>query len=93
MKKNKGLIIVLVISIAAIVLLEYYKPQKNNWTQTFSSNDKNPFGSYVVYDLIQDLFPSQSFTTSRQTIYENQKNYPETASFNYLFIKKTGNYM
>lgn len=86
MKKNKGLIIVLVISITAIVLLEYYKPQKNNWTQTFSSNDKNPFGSYVVYDLIQDLFPSQSFTTSRQTIYENQKNYPGSASFNYLFI-------
>ena len=42
--------------LAFYVVYELQKPEEVNWSQTFHYQDKIPFGTYVMHDLIKDLF-------------------------------------
>lgn len=50
------------------VLVEYYRPTPTNWTPTFLNRDKIPYGTYVLYTLLPDLFGRQPVQTIRQPI-------------------------
>ncbi|HEX8428578.1 DUF4350 domain-containing protein [Hymenobacter sp.] len=39
----------------AYVAVEYYRPKPLDWTPTFQNNDKIPYGTYVLYDVLPDL--------------------------------------
>lgn len=42
--------------LAFYVVYELQKPPETNWSQTFHYQDKIPFGTYVIHDLVEDLF-------------------------------------
>ena len=91
MKKNILFLSLLLILLGVVVWLEYNTPKKTDWKETFSKQDKNPFGCYVLHDMLPSIFSSAPITTSRQTIYEIQKQYQETPSLNYIFINESFN--
>lgn len=68
-----------------IVVIEMNKPKPIDWTPTFSKDDKIPFGSYVIEDRLDDLFPGSEVKSVYQPIY-NQLNEKEWKNTNYVFI-------
>jgi hypothetical protein len=57
-------------TIILFVLVQLLSPKQFNWTPTFSSRDKNPFGSFVLNDLLADIFPNQKIVNNNLTFYE-----------------------
>ena len=62
------------ISLASIVLIIYLvaqfnKPKPTDWSTTLSSNDKIPFGTYILYNRINDIFPGAKVKTFREPVY------------------------
>lgn len=68
MRKEKPLYIILGVLFVTYVIVEYYSPKPLDWTITFAQNDKNPYGSYILYDRLDDFFPEK--TLSFHTLYE-----------------------
>src|SRR5690606_37112462 len=68
MRKEKLLYIILAVLFVTYVIVEYHSPKPLDWTITFAQNDKNPYGSYVLYDRLDDFFPEKA--VSFQTLYE-----------------------
>lgn len=63
-----------------MVLAELLIPKPLNWTITLSSDDKNPYGAYALYQVLPELFPPQKVSHNHLTIYEMdtaplQRNY------------------
>ena len=50
-------LVVLCVLFVGLVLFEVYKPKPVDWTQTFSNKDKIPYGTYVLYSMMENLFP------------------------------------
>ncbi|RPD50343.1 hypothetical protein DNI29_05990 [Hymenobacter sediminis] len=72
---------------AAYVAVEYYRPKPINWTPTLENDDKIPYGTYVLYDLLPGLMgvEQSSVRTVRVPVYsqlegvdeENASHLPE----------------
>lgn len=95
MKKNNKYIFLLIGTVVLFVLVHLLSPKQFNWTPTFSSRDKNPFGDFVMNSLLGDLFPNQEVTHSNITFYETSdslladKNIIAMASFMTLQAEDT----
>lgn len=48
--------------------LEYTKPKPIIWTPTYSSKDKIPFGTYIAYNELAQLFPEKNKKRIEQSI-------------------------
>lgn len=64
----------LYIGIASVLLLiylvaEYNRPVPVNWAETLDRNDKIPFGTYILYNQIGNIFPGAEVQTYREPIY------------------------
>lgn len=69
-KSNNKYIYFLIGTIILFVLIHLLSPKQFNWTPTFSSRDKNPFGSFVMNQLLSDVFPDQKVINNNITFYE-----------------------
>ena len=70
MKKNERVyLFILIILLAGMVATEYYGPKPLDWTVSYRKSDKIPYGNYVLYSILEDLFPGKNMTTSNQRIY------------------------
>ncbi len=81
------------ISVATILLViylvaQYNKPAPVNWQPTLYYNDKIPFGTYVLYRQLPQLFPGAKVTNTNQNLYDAFHNKHITNS-NYLIISKS----
>lgn len=62
--------------IAACILLgiylvaEYNKPNPTNWSPTLFYGDKIPYGTYVLYHQLGDLFPESHITKTDTPLYD-----------------------
>ena len=72
---------VLLLAVYIIALLN--QPEPTNWSITLSKNDKIPFGSYIVYDQLNSMYPQAAVNTYRESVYNvlNEKEYSNTAYF------------
>ncbi len=52
------------------VLMQLFGPKPLNWTPTFSPKDKNPFGSFVMRQLMGTFFKDKEIVTNNLTFYE-----------------------
>ena len=51
------------------LMAQYNKPKDTDWTVTLSNNDKIPFGTYILYNRINDIFPGAKVKTFREPVY------------------------
>jgi len=62
-----------IITFSALLLLyviaELNRPQPLNWNITLSKEDKNPYGAYILYKHLKDIFPSSSIVSLREPAY------------------------
>lgn len=87
MRNYRTSIVLLVILFSVLVAVEYYQPKALDWRPTFSNKDKIPYGTYVLYQLLPDLFREQEITTVRLPI-ANQLENNSAKRFNYIFIHR-----
>ncbi|WMJ71899.1 DUF4350 domain-containing protein [Cytophagaceae bacterium ABcell3] len=60
MKKSFIYVVAAIVIGSLLFVLEWQKPDETNWNESYSQNDKIPFGNYVLYDLLEDIFPEAS---------------------------------
>ncbi|GAB5564995.1 MAG: DUF4350 domain-containing protein [Winogradskyella sp.] len=85
---------ILVMLFVGIIIVEFSTPQPVNWDYTFNETHKIPFGTYVLYEELETLFPESKVKDIRVTPYEYFDEYYNwddggyTISGSYLYIDK-----
>ncbi len=77
MKSYKFFIVVFVLVLTLYIIAEANRPQPFDWSVTLSKGDKNPYGSFVLYSRLKDLFPSASVESFRTPVYNQLNNFNE----------------
>jgi len=95
--KGKVPYIILVVGIALLTYAELTKPKPLDWSPTFSKDDKIPYGAYVLFNLLKDIFPEDALFTKTESVYddfnEDEENdaIPLAESTNYISISGDSN--
>ncbi len=82
-----SLMVLLFIGIAAI---ELTKELPVNWTPTYNEKDKIPYGTYVLYNELETLFPHNKIQDVKVTPYEYFNDFYDDEDSTYL---TTGTYL
>jgi len=69
-KKEIKYLVLLGAAALIYLLFKLFAPRDHDWTVTFNIRDKNPFGGFVLNELIGDIFPENRVAHSYATIYE-----------------------
>lgn len=85
LKGNIKYIIILLAALLAVIVVEWLTPKPINWTPTFALEDTNPFGDYVMFDLLPDIFPGNEVNPLNANLYESNQQ-DSLPSGNYLFV-------
>ena len=83
--------IYLSIAVAIMVIYmvaQYNKPTPVNWAPTLYYNDKIPFGTYIFYHQLNQLFPGSNVIKTDASIY-NTFHDTSTMPGNYIIIAKS----
>ncbi len=75
--------------LVVVSIIEVNKPKPIDWRPTYSSYDKIPYGNYVLYDLLENIFPS-NVEVVHQPIYNQLYTigWETQEPSNYLFINE-----
>lgn len=76
-----------IVILILLFLVELLTPTPIDWTQNFNSNDKRPFGSFLLMDLIEtELFPNQEIEVKSIPLFNYQERKNSDTLKNYIFI-------
>jgi hypothetical protein len=67
------------------LIAQYNKPKETDWRVTLVNTDKIPFGTYVLYHRINDIFPGAKVKTFREPIF-NVINDDKAENGTYIII-------
>ncbi|MGH1366111.1 MAG: DUF4350 domain-containing protein [Calditrichia bacterium] len=89
MRKHLPMLIFGVLILVFLTLIEISRPPELTWRDSFSRTEKIPYGSYLVFEGLKDLFPNQDIEILSQPIaktadkgyYKNNDSY-----YTYFFI-------
>lgn len=85
MKGLRGYLICSAIVMVGYLVAQYYKPKTTDWTATYLKEDKIPFGTYILYQELSNIFPKSHISPSRLPVYNTLKD-QEYTSTNYILI-------
>lgn len=84
MKGYKTYLILGSIFILIYLIAQFNKPTPTDWTRTFVKTDKIPFGTFIFYNSLSDVFPNTKIVNSNQRVYNTlSTNYKKAT---YLII-------
>lgn len=89
LKKHKH-IVFLIVTFLLLVAVEYFAPKEIDWTPTFRKNDKIPYGCYIMYDILPQIFPTNKVEINERTLYQLSKH-DTLYQVNLLFINSSFN--
>ncbi len=90
MKSLRIYLITVAVLIVLYLIAQYNRPKAINWDETYSSSDKIPLGTYVVYHRLNDIFPGAQVQTLREPLY-NVVNDHHIDHATYLIIANSVN--
>lgn len=85
MKPNKYLLILLA-TVTVYVLFEYYRPKPLDPTPTYQNNDKIPFGTQALYELLPGIMQQPTINTVRLPAYNFLTESKQPGRSNYVFV-------
>lgn len=71
----------------AYMLFEYYRPKPINWQSTYENDDKIPFGTQALFELLPDVMPS-AIKTVRLPVYNFLTETKLPSPSNYVFVNQ-----
>ncbi|HQF42112.1 MAG TPA: hypothetical protein PK073_04290 [Ignavibacteriaceae bacterium] len=72
MKSIKFILPVVIISLIYL-LFKLFTPEPTDWNPSYSKNDKIPYGSYILYEELNQLFPGKNIETTNLPFYNISK--------------------
>jgi hypothetical protein len=87
MKDFKIYIIIACILLGLYLVAEYNKPNPTNWSPTLFYGDKIPFGTYVLYHQLGDLFPEAKVTKTDSPFYDIFRKLDDSSATYLVFAK------
>lgn len=72
MKSIKFILPVVIISLIYLLFL-LFTPEPTDWNPSYSKNDKIPYGSYILYEELNQLFPNKNIETTNLPFYNISK--------------------
>jgi hypothetical protein len=69
MKSLKAYLIIAGVLLVFYITAQLNQPRSVDWSENFSSKEKSPFGTYILFNRINDIFPGSKITTYRQPVY------------------------
>lgn len=88
LKGNRKFIFFLAIALGLLIFVQLVMPKPVNWYPTFSKRHKIPYGSYILFDYLEDIFPARNVITAQDPIYNILHN-RERESSNYIVINES----
>lgn len=76
--------IILALGIITFIFIEQNYNEEIDWTQSFSKRDKIPYGGYVLYNQLDNLFPNTNITVNKESFYEFYNS--DLQNTNYIII-------
>lgn len=74
--KDKKFVILIVVIILLLIGLSYAQtkaPKAVDWRPTFINTKTAPYGTYIAYELLEDVFNKKNIRSTRRPIYNNLK--------------------
>jgi hypothetical protein len=68
-----------------LVFIEYFSPQPTNWTPSFDSRDKIPYGLFILENTLKDVFRRQKISIVDSSFYQ-VTNSLKGNGYNYIYI-------
>jgi hypothetical protein len=81
MNRERRYVFILAALMILFVLFQLFGPKPLDWTPTYYHKDKNPFGAFVLNDLLPSIFPEKKITKNNLTVYELQDSIREGENF------------
>ena len=88
MKGSRKFILFFIVIFTLYVIAEVNRPKPLDWTLTAAKADKNPFGGYVLFNRLKDIFSASQVKVASDPIY-NLLNDQEVDSSAYVIITPT----
>lgn len=85
--RNKLPIFILVALIIGYVFLEVLGPKADDWSPNYGLDRTEPFGSQLLHEGMEDLFPGQDILTVEESPAERLKEFQKERS-NYMIIQQ-----
>ncbi len=85
-KRAKTILYVLLGVIVLLFAFESSRPRPLNWEKSFTSGDKIPFGSFVLYDQLDELFDGNDIESVDQVPVDFLIDNDSITDGNYIFI-------
>ena len=85
MRKNLKYILLLAGSFIILILVEWFRPTPLDWSMSFSKSDKIPFGSFILFEMLAEIFSGRRVATTTLPVYNTLDEAAGTGR-NYLFI-------
>ncbi len=70
MKKDWKYILYLTVAFGLYIAARMTEPKQLDWTPTYASRDKNPYGGYALHQFLPSILEGQQVTVSNKTLYE-----------------------
>ncbi len=90
MKSLKLYIIFLSVILIIYMVAQFNRPKAIDWTESYKSDDKGPFGTYILYNRLSDIFPNARVESFREPMY-NVINDHKVTNGTYIIICKSAN--
>jgi len=92
MKKDLKYIIIFILALIAFTFFEWLKPKPIDWSPSYSNRDKIPFGNFILYSQLPEIFPGKKISPTLTSIYENTDTISSLQSAKYNYIIITNNF-
>jgi hypothetical protein len=69
MKDFKIYIFIASLILVVYLVAEYKRPKPIDWTSSLLKTDKIPFGTYILYNQLHDIFPGAGIQSYREPVY------------------------
>ena len=85
-KKSKIILILFGVVMIGIIVTEIVRPRPLNWRPSFVSSSKIPFGCFVLYNELSDIFDEAEIETVDGNTYEFLSAYDDETPSTFLFV-------
>ncbi|MCW5517520.1 DUF4350 domain-containing protein [Muriicola sp. Z0-33] len=91
-RRTKIIIGLFIAVLLGIIVTEVVKPKPLNWRPSYTANDKIPFGCYVLFQELPNLFPQAEIKRAEETPFNVLFERDTIVNASYIFINSALNF-
>lgn len=88
-RKSKRILIAFGVALLAIIIIEFVRPKPLDWRESYLSNDKVPFGCYIVSEELNNLFSNTETENINQDPFEFLRDSVYKQNSMYFFVNSS----